>query len=164
MQKEFLEAGEIVNTHGIRGEVKVIPWADGPDFLTQFATLYLEGEARQVESARVQKSCVLLKLRGVDTVEQAAALRGRRVCIRRSDAELEEGRVFIADLIGLPVFSGQEQIGRIQEVLTLPANDVYVVRGAHEYMIPAVLEFVQRLDLEHGVWVRLLEGMRSDEN
>ena len=164
MRKEYLEAGEIVSTHGIHGEVKVNPWADSPDFLTQFQEIYLDGAAIRVKGARVQKNCVLLKLEGVDTVEEAARLRGKTVLVRRADALIEEGRVFVSELIGLPVYSGTEQIGTLKEVLSLPANDVYVVRGEHEYMIPAVSAFLERVDPEEGIWVRLIEGMRSDEN
>ncbi len=162
MQNSWLEAGRIVGTHGIRGEVKVEPWADEPSFLLGFGRVRLRGAERAVEQARVHKSQVLLKLAGVDTVEQAAALRGQILSICRDDVRLEDGAVFIADLIGLPVFADGEELGRITEVLTLPANDVYVVKGAHEYMIPAVKEFVLSVDLTAGVTVKRLEGMQSD--
>ena len=118
-----------------------------------------------MESARVHKTLVLAKLRGVDDVNAAQTLRGKTVKIDRSSLELEEGAVFIADLIGLPVFAGGEEIGRVADVLTMPGNDVYVVRGEHEYMIPAVSEFLEAVDVEAGtVRVRLIEGMRTDEN
>ena len=71
MKQQYLDAGQIVSTHGIRGEVKVLPWADGPEFLTLFDRVYLKGREYVLESARVQKTCVLLKLQGVDTVEAA---------------------------------------------------------------------------------------------
>lgn len=73
MKQQYLDAGQIVSTHGIRGEVKVLPWADGPEFLTLFDRVYLKGREYVLESARVQKTCVLLKLQGVDTVEAAQA-------------------------------------------------------------------------------------------
>ena len=101
--KQYLQAGTIVSTHGVRGECKILPWADGPEFLTLFDRVYLKGREFQVEAARVQKSCVLLKLRGVDTMEAAQALRNTVVEVNRDDVELEEGTYFIADLIGLPV-------------------------------------------------------------
>lgn len=164
MRKEYLEAGKIVSIHGVRGEVKVLPWADGPEFLTAFDRVYLSGREYPVESVRIQKSCNLLKLRGVDTVEQAQALRDRTVLVRRSDVELEEG-FFIAELIGLPVYAGGVEIGRLREVLPMPGNDVYVIRGEKEYMIPAVKEFVQEINVEEGfLKVSLLEGMETDAN
>jgi len=163
MKQTYLEAGQIVNTHGVRGEVKVQPWADGPEFLLDFDTVYLDGEPRRVEAARPQKTMVLLKLEGVDTVEAAAALRGRIVSVRRDDAALAEGRVFVADLLGLPVFDGGREIGKLQDVLTMPAGDVYVVKGEREYLIPAVPAFVEQVDPDAGrIVVHLIEGMASD--
>ncbi len=165
MQKQWLEAGRIVGTHGVRGEVKVEPWADEPAFLLAFDQVLLQGRPVAVEQARVHKSQVLLKLAGIDSVEAAAALRGQIVSINRAGAQLEEGAVFIADLIGLPVFDQSgAQLGQITEVLTLPANDVYVVRGEHEYLIPVVREFVLDIDTETGVRVKLVEGMQTDAN
>ena len=142
MKQQYLDAGQIVSTHGIRGEVKVLPWADGPEFLTLFDRVYLKGREYVLESARVQKTCVLLKLQGVDTVEAAQTLRDTVVQVDREDVELEEGTYFIADLIGLRVLEGEREIGVIREILTMPGNDVYVVQGEHTYMIPAVKEFL----------------------
>lgn len=77
MQKKYLEAGEIVSTHGVQGEVKILPWTDGPEFLLQFDTFYLDGRPYAVRSARVHKTCVLASLEGIDTPEQGMALRGQ---------------------------------------------------------------------------------------
>lgn len=161
--KQFLQAGTVVSTHGVHGDVKVLPWADGPEFLTLFDRVYLKGKEWAVESARVQKTCVLLKLRGVDTVEAAQALRNAVVEVNRDDVELPEGTYFIADLIGLPVLADGAEIGRVREILTMPGNDVYVVQGEHEYMIPGVKEFLLETNLEEGfLRVKLIEGMRTD--
>lgn len=161
--KQFLQAGTIVSTHGVRGDVKVLPWADGPEFLTLFDRVYLKGKEWAVESARVQKTCVLLKLRGVDTMEAAQALRNTVVEVNRDDVELTEGTYFIADLIGLPVLADGEEIGKVREILTMPGNDVYVVQGRHEYMIPGVKEFLLETNLKEGfLRVKLIEGMRTD--
>ena len=163
MKQEFLEVGQIVSTHGVRGEVKVMPWADEPEFLLEFDTLYLRGKPVHVRSARVQKTCVLMKLAGIDSVEDAARLRDVVIEINRDDAELPEGSMFIQDLIGLPVLCGERTLGKVKEILQLPANDVYVVEGEQEYLIPAVPEFILERNLEEGyVRVRLLEGMQSD--
>ena len=163
MKQLYLEAGQIVSTHGIRGEVKVLPWADGPEFLTLFDRVYLKGREYAVESARVQKTCVLLKLQGVDTVEAAQALRDTVVQVNREDVELEEGTYFIADLIGLRVLDGEREVGAIRAILTMPGNDVYVVQGEHTYMIPAVKEFLLETNPDQGyVRVKLIEGMQTD--
>lgn len=163
MKSNFLPTGEIVNTHGLKGYVKVMPWADDPSDLLDFDRFFIDGKEYEVEYSAQQKTMVLLKLAGVDDVDAANKLRGKEISICRDDIELEEGVVFIADLIGLPVLVDGAEIGKITEVLTPPGNDVYVVRGEHEYMIPAVKEFVESLNPEEGcIRVRLIEGMRTD--
>lgn len=164
MLKQYLEAGEIVAAHGIQGEVKILPWADGPEFLLDFDTFYLGGKPVRVLSSRVHKTCVLARLAGVDTPEQAAALRGTVISVDRADTSLPEGTVFVADLIGCEALDEDgASLGKITQVLTLPANDVYVVKGARQYMIPAVKEFVREINVAEGyVRVHLIEGMATD--
>ena len=163
MRLQFLESGEIVTTHGVCGEMKVLPWADGPEFLTEFNRVCIEGVEYKVESCRIQKNCNLLKLSGVDTMEQAQAMRGKTVQIYREDADPDI--IFAAELIGVSVMADGDQIGVVAEVLDYPGNKVYVVRGEYEYMIPAVKTFVLSTDIDAGVMqVRLIEGMRTDES
>lgn len=163
--KQYLEAGEIVNTHGIGGELRIMPWADSPEFLLTFSEFTIDGVCYKVEKIRVHKTCVLLKLAGIDAMEAAARMRGKRLLIDREHALLPDGAVFITDLIGLPVYADGVEIGKITDVLQRPGNDVYVVQGEHEYLIPAVKEFVPELDPEKGfLAVHLIEGMRTDEN
>ena len=165
MDKRFLEAGEVVGTHGIQGEVKILPWADGPEFLLGFKTLYLNGKPYAVRSSRVHKTCVLARLEGVDTPEQATLLRKQVVTVDRTGVKLPDGAVFIADLIGCRALDDDgNEFGKITDVLTMPSSDVYVVKGAHEYLIPAVPEFILERDPDEGyIRVRLIEGMRTDE-
>ena len=166
MKKQFLEAGEIVNTHGIRGEVKINPWADSPEFLCQFATLYIDGVPIKVLSARPHQTCVLAQLEGVEDVNAAMRLKGKKIEIDRAGIELPDGRHFLTDLIGLEVRDAESGavLGHIVEVLTPPAHEVYVVKGgAHGYMIPAVDAFVKETSIEGGyIRVQLIEGMESD--
>lgn len=163
MKVSFLEAGQIVTTHGVKGEVKVLPWADGPEFLTKFKRVRICGTDYVVESCRIQKTCNLLKLRGVDTMEKGQALHGKTVEVYREDAP--KGLVFAAELIGMQVFCSGEMIGEITEVLDYPGNKVYVVQGRYEYMIPAVKQFILSTDIENNrMEVTILEGMRSDED
>lgn len=163
MKLEFIQAGEIVTTHGVRGEVKVLPWSDGPDFLCEFDRVRIAGKEYEVEGCRIQKNCNLLKLSGIDTVEAGQALRGKTVEIFRSDAP--DDLIFADELIGMKVLNNGEEIGEIAEVLDMPGNSVYVVKGKYEYMIPAVKQFILSTDLEENVMqVSLIEGMRSDEN
>ena len=162
MKQQYLQTGKIVSTHGVRGELKLLPWADGPEFLLQFHTLYLDGQPYTVEQSRVQKTCVLVKLAGVDTVEQAQTLRDKVVSIDRADAKLPAGAVFIADLLGLPVYDGEQLLGKLAEVYPTPANDVYVVKGEDgtEHLIPSVPDFILERNVDEGfIRVRLIEGM-----
>ena len=166
MEKQFLEAGEIVSTHGIQGEVKILPWADGPEFLLKFREFYIDGKTVAVQSSRIHKTCVLAKLEGIDDPEAATLLRGKRVSIDRSKVKLPKGTVFIADLLGCRVITEEgDEIGKIKDVLTLPASDVYVIHGERKYMIPAVKAFILDTDMESNTMqVRLIEGMQTDEN
>lgn len=163
MKLEFLEAGEIVTTHGVRGEMKILPWADGPDFLTMFDRVRIAGTEYKVESCRIQKSCNLLKLRGIETMEQAQAMHGKTVEVYRCDADAD--LIFVSELIGVDVFAEEKLIGQVKDVLDYPGNKVYVVKGEREYMIPAVKAFILSTDLDaNRMDVRLIEGMASDEN
>ncbi len=163
MKLQYLEAGEIVTTHGVRGEVKVLPWADGPEFLLDYKRVIIGTTEYKVEQCRVQKSCNLVKLSGVDTMEAAQLLRGKVVKIYREDAP--EDLIFAAELMDMEVYSGEQCIGTVTDVLDYPGNKVYVVRGEHEYMIPAVKQFVESIDLNaNRMKVQLIEGMRTDEN
>ena len=163
MKLQFLEAGQIVTTHGVRGEMKVLPWADSPDFLLDFDRVRIEGREYQVESCRVQKSCNLLKLQGIDTMEAAQAMHGKNLEIYREDADPDI--IFAAELIGMDVYQDDDQIGKLVDVLDYPGNKVYVVKGEKEYMIPAVKTFVLSTDMENNrMQVRLIEGMATNEN
>ena len=163
MRLQFVEAGEIVTTHGVRGEVKVLCWLDDPEMLCEFDRCTIEGHDYVMEQVRVQKTCNLVKFRGVDTMEAAQAMRGKVVKLYRED--IDEEVIFAAELIGMAVFAEGKCIGKIKEVLDYPGNSVYVVRGEHEYMIPAVKQFILSTDMEKNeMQVKLIEGMRSDEN
>ena len=163
MRLQFVEAGEIVNTHGIKGEIKVLPWVDSPEDLVDFEHCRIARKDYEIELCRVQKTCALMKLVGIDTVEDAQKLRGKTVLLYRED--IDDEVIFAAELIGMEVYAEGECIGKIKEVLDYPGNSVYVVKGKYEYMIPAVKAFVLNTDMEgNRMDVRLIEGMRSDEN
>jgi len=165
MKQEFLEIGKVNRPHGVMGEVQVEPWADSPQFLCQFKTLYVDKThwPIRVERARVHKDVVILKLEGVTDVPGATALKNAVLSIARSDVQLPEGHFFLADLPGLEVRQEQtgKVLGRIDQVLTLPANNVYVVKGGErELMIPAVPEFVIETNVDEGyIVIRLMDGL-----
>lgn len=161
MRLQFVEAGEIVNTHGIKGEIKVLPWLDSPEDLCEFDRCRIARKDYEIELARVQKTCALIKLKGVDTMEDAQALRCKTVLLYRDD--ISDEIIFAAELVGVEVFCGEEKIGEVAEVLDYPGNKVYVVKGEKEYMIPAVKEFILDTDMENNrMQVKLLEGMATD--
>ena len=163
MKLQFIKAGEIVTTHGVRGEVKVLPWIDSPEDLCDFDRCRIDGKEVVMEQVRVQKTCNLVKLQGIDTVEEAQKLRGKTMELFRED--IDEEVIFAAELIGMEVFAEGKKIGKITEVLSYPGNSVYVVKGQYEYMIPAVNQFILETNMEENTMqVKLLEGMRSDEN
>ena len=163
MKLEYIEAGEIVNTHGVRGEVKVLCWLDAPEMLCEFDRCRIAGKDYEMESVRVQKTCNLVKPSGVDTMEAAQKLRGKVLELYRED--IDDEVIFAAELVGVEVYADGQCIGTVREVLDYPGNSVYVVRGEYEYMIPAVKQFILSTDMVKNVMeVRLIEGMRSDEN
>ena len=163
MKLEFLEAGEIVTTHGVRGELKVLPWSDSPEFLCDFKRVRIDDKDYKIASCRIQKTCNLLKIEGVDTMEDAQKLRGKTVLVYRNEAP--EGLIFAAELIGITVRSEGREIGRVADVLDYPGNKVYVVKGEYTYMIPAVKEFILSTDMDAEVMeVKLIEGMGLHED
>ncbi|MCC8122078.1 MAG: ribosome maturation factor RimM [Oscillospiraceae bacterium] len=165
MKKELIEAGQIANTHGIQGEIKIVPWCDTPEFLCGFSTLYIDDKPVRVISSRVHKHNVLAELEGVTDINAAMRLKGKTVYLRRADITLPEGRHFIADLIGLDVIDAEsgETLGVLTDVLTPPAHPVYVVKGTNgEFMVPAVDAFVAETNVAAGyIKVRVIEGMMT---
>ncbi len=160
--KQFLECGQIINTHGIKGEIKIDSWCDTPEDLAGFRILYLDGAPHRVCSARVHKNCVIASLDGVNDIDTAMALKGKVLYVRRTDISLPEGQVFMADLIGLEVLDWNTgiQLGVLTDVLTPSRQKVYVVKGEREILIPAVDEFVKEINIEGGyLKVSLIEGM-----
>lgn len=163
MKLQYIKAGEIVTTHGVRGEVKVMPWLDSPEDLCDFDRCRIDGREYEIASCRVQKTCNLVKLSGIDTMEAAQAMRGKVLELYRED--IDDEVIFADELLGVAVFAQGEKIGKIVDVLDYPGNKVYVILGEHSYMIPAVKEFILSTDMEKEVMeVKLIEGMRTDES
>ena len=163
MKLAFIKAGEIVTTHGVRGEVKVLPWLDSPEDLCDFDRCRIGGKDYVLEQCRVQKTCNLVKLSGVDTMEAAQALRGSVIELYRED--ISDEVIFADELKDVEVYEDGACIGKIVNVLDYPGNSVYVVKGEYEYMIPAVKQFVLSTDLDaNRMDVKLIQGMRTDES
>ena len=165
MKKQFLEAGKIVNTHGVTGEIKVQSWCDSPEVLLDFDKLYLSPtEPVQVKKSYVHKNCVIMRLEGVNTCEAAEALKNRVLYLDREDVELPDDLVFIQDILGLDVFDVRtgETIGTLREVNQGAGHDLYLIRreGKADALIPACKPFLKSIDLEKGViTVETIEGL-----
>lgn len=163
MKKEYLEAGKIVNTHGIRGEVKIMPYTDVPELLCEFDRLFLDRKEIFIERARVAKNTVIAKLEGVDTPEQAEKLRNKILYMHRDDLELDEDTYFIQDLIGIEVKDADTGFayGKITDVMQTGANDVYVIEGnGREYLVPAIADVVISTDIDgNSMTIRALDGL-----
>ena len=163
MRPEFLEIGTIVNTHGVRGEMKLAPRDVDAALLRGVKALYIDGRAYRPASARVHKDCLLLTLPEVTDLDGALAFKGKAVSIRREDVSLPEGVYFPAELIGLSAVDAESgaALGTLVRVLPYPAHDVYVIRGEKEFMVPAVPAFIQAVDLEREtIQLHVWEGLR----
>lgn len=166
--EELLETGKIVAIHALKGEVRVQPWCDSPEFLAEFEELYLDGEWVEIENARVQKTMVIMKIAGIDTPEAAQKLVGKVLYLSRDQVELEEGTYFITDLIGMQVIDADDPThvyGVLTEVSNTGANDIYHVKfpdGKTRY-VPAIPQVIDSVDVEGKVMtIRPLEGLFDD--
>ena len=168
MRQEWIEVGTIVNAHGVRGEVKLNPDGFDPEFIAAFDRLFIAGKETKVKSARVHKSTVLLTLPGIEDMDAALAMKGKRVSIFRGDAVLPAGEYFDAELEGCTAVDAATgvKLGEINRVLTYPAHKVYEVKGEREYLIPAVPGvFIDSVDLDAGVVrVKMMKGLAVDED
>ena len=172
MRKEFLEAGRIVGTHGIKGELRLEPWCDSAAFLTGIRTLYWDKDGRQpvgVLHSRPHKSFLLLTLEGVSSATEGDTLRGRVLYFKKADISLPDGRVFVQDLLQCTVknaVTGQVY-GKVTDVFSTGANDVYEITGENgrKALFPAVPSMIDEIDVENGVMtVRPIGGIFDDED
>lgn len=167
--KQYLEIGKIVSVHGLKGEVKVQPWCDTPQYMSSFKTLYSKDGALKykVERCRAQGNMVILKLEGINSPEEAQLWRNKILYMNRWDAHLPEGSYFIQDLIGLKVYDESgKYYGKIANVLETGANDVYEIKTDDNklYYIPAIPSVVLSTDVEaEKMIIYPMEGL-FDEN
>lgn len=171
MKKQYLDSGKIVGTHGIKGEVRIEPWCDSPEFLCAFKKLYLDekGQTFIEVKSRPHKNITLAKIKGVDTIEAAEKFRGKIVYINRADITLDEGVNFVQDLIGLEVKDAENGTvyGKITDVLRTGANDVYEITDSNnkKYLAPVIDEVVEEINVDGGfVLVHPMKGIFDDED
>lgn len=167
MKEKELLCGKIINTHGVRGDVKVESYCDSPEILKGLSSVYLKEKNTYRElrvcHASIFKAFVLMSLEGITTLDEAVMMREKILYAKREDIPVEEGSYFIADLIGLPVIDADDRTkvyGTLKSVQNLGASDIYTVETEKgERMMPAVSEFVISVELDEGIYVRPIEGM-----
>lgn len=163
MKLETIHVGQIVNAHGIRGEVRIQPRDNDPAFLTRFKTFYIDGKPVTPTANHIHKSLVLMKFPGVDDMNAALDLKGKSLYISRNDAHLPDGEWFDDELLGLEVYNADTGalLGELVRVEDYPAHKVYTVKGEKEYLIPAVRDvFIRSIDMDaNRMDVQVWEGM-----
>lgn len=162
----YIECGKIINTHGCHGSIKLESWCNSPEDLASLAVIYTKSGEDYVRSkvlkASVFKQFVIVTLDNVNSMDEALELKGSVVYAQRDAFELEEGEYFIADLYGLKVIDNDsgKVYGTVCEVINRGASDIYVVNTPQgERMIPAVDEFISRVDVNEGIFVTPIDGM-----
>ena len=172
MVKEFLELGQIVGTHGVRGEVRVNPWCDSPSFAKGFKKVYFDNKGLSevnVNSCRPHGNIILMKLDGINSVNEAESYRNEILYIKRDDASLPDGTWFIEELIGCEVFDADNNTfyGVISDISETGANDVWHITDNYgkEYLIPSIKQVVIDVNVfENKVLIRPLKGIFDDED
>jgi len=168
MKQEYFEIGQIVNTFGIKGMVKVNPFTDDVFQFEDMKTILVEKKDElleiQIEEVKYSKNQVLLKLKGIETIEEANKYRGCYLKISRQKArKLPEGTYFIADLIGLDVYTDEnELLGTLLDIYNSGANDIYVVKDilGKQILLPAIKEVIKDVNLDEGkITVHIIEGL-----
>lgn len=162
MEKDLLQAGKIVNTHALRGDVRIYPYCDSAEFLCDVEKLYIDGQSYKVTAARVHKGQALLHLKGIESIDDAEKVVGKLVYFDKNDVELEDGRFFIDDIIGMTVedIDTGAIYGKVTDVIATGANDVFEVTGDKVVLIPKIDEVVLDIDLENDVIrIRPLQGL-----
>lgn len=166
--QEKLEVGQIVNTFGIKGELKVKPFTNDINRFDNLKKVYVksrkDSKLYKVENVKYHKNMVLLKLEGIDKVEDADMLRNSFLEIDREDAiPLEKGIYFIADLIGLEVYTDEgELLGKVEDIYNTGSKDIYVVKNkfGKQILLPGTDEVLKEIKLDEKIIVHLISGLR----
>ena len=166
----MLLCAEIVNTHGIRGEVKALIYADGAEFFDGIKTLYAEKEEPlTIEKCRAHKGSLIIKFKEINTIDDAEQYKKKKLYVKRGDAPaLPEGRYFIADIIGCEVITDTgRNLGKVEDVIQAGSCDIYTVRSpeGRQYMIPVTDEVVKTIDIDKKeILITPIKGLLDDED
>lgn len=165
---KYLEIGQIVNTFGIKGMVKVMPFTENIERFSKMKTVYVknkkENKKYEIEEVKYHKNRVLIKFKGVENPEQADLLRQSYLLVDRADEEpLEEGTYYIVDMIGLEVYTDEgELLGILEDIFNTGSNDIYVVKNelGKQILLPSIPDVIKKIDMPNKkVIVHLLPGL-----
>lgn len=166
--EEYIEIGQIVNSYGIKGFVKVVPYTDNPERFQEFKTIFVNYRNEllefEIDEVKINKSVVLLKFKGMNDINQIEIYKNCYLKIKKEDLkELPDDTYFIFDLIGMEVFTDKgDFLGNISDVIQTGSNDVYIVKGkdGKEILLPAIADVVKNVDIENKkMTVELLKGL-----
>lgn len=149
--RDILKVGKIVNTHGLKGEVKVIALTDDPKRYNDLDFVLIDGVERKIQGCKFQKDRVIVKIEGIDSIEEAEKYKNKYMEIPREYAvPLEEDTYYIADIIGCNVYDTEgKSLGEVYDVIQTKNNDVYWIRKPKELLIPVLLDIVTDIDVEN---------------
>ena len=164
----YMEIGKIVGTHGLKGHLKVEPWCDGIETYEYLSSVYIDGNEYKIESVKPHKNIFLLKLHGIDDINDAEKFRSVVITADRDQLPpLPEGTFYISDIIGLNVYDNDKYIGVIYDWIETGRNNVYVIKRekGKDVLIPAIDEVIKKIDIENKTMsVKLMEGMVQDDD
>ena len=170
MKKDYIETGKIVGTHGVRGALRVQPWCDSAEFLSQFKKLFFKDatgfNSVKIKSSKPHGNVVIMEIDGVNDMDSAEVLRGKVLYLQRKDLKLEDDQYLICDIIDCEVYDADsnENLGTISDVSKTGANDVWhIMRNGKEYLIPVIDDVVIKVDVDtNKVVIRPLLGVFED--
>lgn len=153
--EEFLTVGQIINIHGIRGEVKVYPLTDDMERFKNLKSGYINGIERKIESCKLLAKVAVLKIEGIDSPEEAYKYRDTYIKVKRENAvKLEKGQFYVADIIGCKVVDENSlEVGEVKDVIFTGSNDVYLVKGETEVLVPVIKSVIVKIDAENKLIV-----------
>lgn len=149
--EQFITIGEIINTHGVHGELKILPMTDDLKRFRKLKKVYIDGEEKMVSWCKLQTDKAILKIEGIDTMSDAIKYKTKLLKVSREDAvKLPEGRYYEADIIDCTVEDENGvYLGKINEIIHTGSNDVYWIKGEKELLIPALKSVVTKMDVEN---------------
>lgn len=163
----MLLVGKIINTHGVKGDIKLLHYTDNAAFFNEVEEIFIDNKAYKIKVARDHKGSVLLKISGVDDIMAAESLVGKEVYANKENVVLPEGRYFIVDIIGLKVLTDEgKNLGVVSDVFSTGSNDVYEIKDelGRKSLIPAISEVVLNIDItKKEMLIHVIEGLIDHE-